>query len=68
MAIADPQHRLDGEATLGVGNGPVDLAEGIELYQAAKWKLPCPVQVDQFGDESLRHRVSLNDAEGFSPF
>ena len=46
LNLADPKHRLDGDAALGIGNGPVDFAEGIELYEPAKRKPPGPVKID----------------------
>ena len=68
LRLADPQHGLDGVAALGVGDGLVDVAEVIELHEAVKGKLPCLVQLDQFGDKMLRHGVALDDAEGFPSF
>ena len=68
LCLADPQHGFDGGAAFGIGNGPVDVAEVIELDKAVKRELPCLVQFDQFRDKMLRHGVTLDDAEGFPSF
>ena len=61
--MADHQHGLDGAATLRVGDGTVDLGEGVKLYQAVEGETPRLVELDQFRNELLGHRVALNDAE-----
>ena len=64
LRLADPQHGLDGVASPGIGNGLVDVVEVIELDEAVKGKLSCPVQFNQFRNKMLRHGVTLDDAEG----
>jgi hypothetical protein len=65
LRLANVHHGLDGGAILSIGNRPVDVAEFIELHEAVKGKLSCPVQLDQFRYKMLWHGVTLNDAEGF---
>jgi hypothetical protein len=40
LCLAYSQHGLDSVAALGVGDGPVDLLEIIELDETVKGKLP----------------------------
>jgi len=68
LHLADPQYGLDGVASLGIGDRPVDVAEVVEFQEAVEGKLPCPVQLDQFRDKMLRHGIALDDAEGFPSF
>ena len=52
----------------GIGDGLVDLAEVVELLETVEGKPSRPVERDQLRDETLRHGVSLDDAEDLSAF
>jgi hypothetical protein len=63
--LADQQHGLDGAAAR-VGDGAVDavdLGKTIELHQAVEGEPLRLVELDQFRNELLGHRVAFNDAE-----
>ena len=68
MRLTDPQHGLDGAATPGMGDGPVDVAEVVELHEAVEGELPCPIQRNQFRDKALRYGVALDYTKGLPSF
>jgi hypothetical protein len=62
---ADPHYRLDGVTAPGISDGLVDVLEIVKPHQTVEGKPPFPVQLDQLGDEILRHGISLDDVQGF---
>ncbi len=67
-SIINPKDWFDGDAALRIGNGPVNLAEAVKLYEAVEGKFPSAVQVDQFGDKALWNRITLDDPKSFPSF
>lgn len=66
LGVVNLHHWFDRVAFPGVGDGTIDIGEGVELHEAVKGEPPRPVKIDQLGDESLGHGVALDHADGFA--